>query len=433
MNSPSTPDHAAADRFTVRKPERKLNLRAPMRTALLALLTVALAACGGSDSPPQNPTGVLLKKTVLGTLAAAQAKEIFDAMPAVANLPASQRAALAAEVIHGVQVVSFEYTTSGPSGELRKASALALLPTTPALTASTLAYMHGTSTKRSDIPSAGEYDENVLPAVLFAARGRLVIAPDYLGLGTSDLAYHPYLHRDTLAAAGRDALAAGMDLAKASALALDGNLFVAGFSEGGFAAAALQRKLQQAPLAALALRGTMSIAGPLDLPAAVPLALAADPASGSNSGRSVYTAFTAWAYQRVYGNVYAQPTEMFNSPYASQLNALFDGTRSADEIAQALPASPRALFTPATLTALIGGTHPISARIRDNDVIDINPGAPLMSCHGTVDDTVPYAVTVAARDRLTARGATLNVLPQTGLDHGESLEPCMVEAARLLR
>ena len=49
---------------------------------------------------------------------------------AVANLPASQRAALAAEVMHGVQVVSFEYTTSGPSGELRKASALARISST---------------------------------------------------------------------------------------------------------------------------------------------------------------------------------------------------------------------------------------------------------------------------------------------------------------
>jgi hypothetical protein len=47
----------------------------------------------------------------------------------------------------------------------------------------------------------------------------------------------------------------------------------------------------------------MSIAGPLDLPAAVRSALGADPATGRGSGRSVYAAFTIWAYRRVCGDL----------------------------------------------------------------------------------------------------------------------------------
>ncbi len=349
------------------------------------------------------------------------------------DIPESQRAALAAEIQYGVGLVAFEYATTGPNGEARKASALAMLPTTPVASVATLAYMHGTSTKRDDIPSVGDYDENVAPAVLFAARGRFVVAPDYLGLGTSDLSYHPYLHRDSLALAGRDALAAGVELARRNSLALDGNLFVVGYSEGGFAAAALQRRLQQAPLQALGLRGTMSINGPLDLPVAVKTSLSTDPATGRDSGRSLYTAFKVWSYQRVYGDLYSQATEVFNAPYAGQLDALFAGTRRNGDIVAALPASPRMLLSPNALTATLSDSNQIAARGRENDVIDVNPASPLISCHGTLDDTVPYSITVAARERLAARGASLTVLERTGQDHHSAYGPCMLEAVRIFR
>ena len=411
--------------------------------ALLALLlTGALAACGGgngSNPPAAQPqtqtgtTGTLLRATELSSLSVPYLKAVFESLPELADLPGPQRDALAAEIQYGVRLVAFEYTTTGPAGEARKASALAMLPTTPSASVATLIYMHGTSTERAFIPSVGDYDENVAPAVLFAARGRLVVSPDYLGLGASDLPYHPYLHRDTLAAAGRDALTAGVELARRNSLALDGNLFIAGYSEGGFAAAALQRQLQQAPLQALGLRSTMSIAGPLDLPAAVKSTLSADPATGRDSGRSIYTAFTVWSYQRVYGDLYSQATEVFNTPYADQLDALFGGTRSSGEIGAALPASPRMLLTTNALTATISGSNQIAARIRGNDVIDINPASPLISCHGTLDDTVPYSITVAARERLAARGAALSVLEQNGKDHGSAYGPCMFEAVRIFR
>ena len=406
------------------------------------LLTGALAACGGgngSNPPadqPQSPTGTtgtLLRTTELSTLSVPYLKSVFDSLPELADLPGPQRNALAAEIQYGVRLVAFEYTTTGPAGEARKASALAMLPTTPGASVGTLAYMHGTSTKRDFIPSVGDYDENVPPAVLFAARGRFVVSPDYLGLGASDLPYHPYLQRATLAAAGRDALTAGVELARRNSLALDGNLFIAGYSEGGFAAAALQRRLQQAPLQALGLRGTMSIAGPLDSLAWVKSTLSADPATGRDSGRSIYTAFTAWSYQRVYGDLYSQATEVFNAPYAGQLDALFDGTRSGDEIGAALPASPRMLLTATALTATLSGSNQIAARIRGNDVIDVNPASPLISCHGTLDDTVPYSITVAARERLAARGASLIVLEQNGKDHGSAYGPCILEAVRMFR
>ncbi len=407
----------------------------PLLRPLIALAAACiLAACGDDSAPPPPPaTGALLNTSELATLSAAQARSLLAELPDVAALPAAQRDALLAELQFSVRFFAFEYTTTGPKGEPRKASALAMLPVGATTAVATVAYMHGTSTKRSEIPSAGEYAENLEPALLFAARGRLVVAPDYLGLGTSDLPYHPYLHRDSLAAAGRDALTAAAELARQRALTLNRDLFVMGFSEGGYAAVALQRRLAQAPLSALTLRGTMSVAGPLDLSKAVDVALGTDPATGRESGRSVYAAFTIWAYQRVYGDLYAQPSEVFNPPYAAQLDALFDGTLDATVIGAALPASPRQLLTQSALAATLNGSNRIATRIRENDVIDVNPTAPLISCHGADDDSVPFASTASARSRLAARGFTLAVVELTGTGHGDAVVPCMLEAVTRFR
>jgi pimeloyl-ACP methyl ester carboxylesterase len=416
--------------------------------ALLAagLLTCLLAACGGGGGGGSHTgtPGTLLNTTVLSQVSVGLLRDILaEDIPAMAALPPAERAALTAEVQQSVRLVAFEYLTTGPAGDTRTASALAMLPAAPTAAAATVAYLHGTSTRRDDIPSAGDYGENVPVAALFAARGRLVVLPDYLGLGRSDLPYHPYLHRDSLAAAGRDALIAAVELARRQSLALDGQLFVVGYSEGGFAAGALQRRLSQAPLATLALRGTMSIAGPLDLPEAVRITLSTEPATGRDSGRSIYTAFTAWAYQRVYGDVYARPGDFFESAWADSLDALFDGTKGADVIGAALPPSPLALVRPGVRAAVLDGSHPVATRVLANDVIDLNPPAPLISCHGTDDDTVPFAVTRAAQARMAARGAVLTVVgprgaglrggPGRGPAHDTAYDTCLVRAAQVFR
>jgi predicted esterase len=417
-----------------------IRLKPSLSWLLASIAASLLVACGGGSSSPSAPppppspsTGTLLKTDELGTLAAEQLRGLLLQVPEIAQLPSAERDALAAELQSSVRVLVFEYSTTGPKGESRKASALAMLPARPSAAVATVAYLHGTSTERGDVPSNPAYDENALPALLFAARGRVVIAPDYQGLGKSDLAYHPYLHRDSLAAAGRDALVAALELARQNALSLNGDLFVIGYSEGGFAAAALQRQLGQTPLRSLTLRSALSIAGPLDLPASVQAALGSDPASGRESGRSVYTAFTVWAYQRIYGDLYTQAAEVFNPPYVGQLDALFDGTRGADVIGPALPASPRELLTPAALAATLNGSNRIAARIRENDVIDVNPATPLISCHGTADDTVPYQVTVSARNRLAGRGFALTVIELAGKTHDSGYTPCMLEAVKRFR
>ena len=57
----------------------------------------------------------------------------------------------------------------------------------------------------------------------------------------------------------------------------------------------------------------------------------------------------------------------------------------------------------------------------------------MVSCHGTDDDTVPFASTTSARSRLAARGFTLTVVELTGKDHVSAYVPCMLEAVQRFR
>ncbi|MFO0101140.1 MAG: hypothetical protein ACK53J_04155 [Betaproteobacteria bacterium] len=102
-------------------------------------------------------------------------------------------------------------------------------------------------------------------------------------------------------------------------------------------------------------------------------------------------------------------------------------------VGAALPASPRELLTPAALAATLNGSNRIAARIRENDVIDINPATPLTSCHGTADDSVPYPATTSARSRLAARGFSLTVVELAGMTHDSAYIPCMLEAVQRFR
>ena len=60
-------------------------------------------------------------------------------------------------------------------------------------------YMHGTVFKRTDAPSFLSLEGSL--GGLMATLGQLVLMPDYVGLGTSEL-MHPYVHADSESDAG---------------------------------------------------------------------------------------------------------------------------------------------------------------------------------------------------------------------------------------
>jgi pimeloyl-ACP methyl ester carboxylesterase len=98
----------------------------------------------------------------------------------------------------------------------------------------------------NDIGFSDITDGQWVSAVL-AGLGYIAVLPDYIGYGDSTAKLHPYLHASTLASATVD-----MNRAARTFLALpdinmarNGQFFLTGYSEGGYATLATQRPMQQ--------------------------------------------------------------------------------------------------------------------------------------------------------------------------------------------
>lgn len=206
----------------------------------LASAAALLACGGGSSSAPSTPPianvrgpGQFLSAQALGTIAQA---EISQAVQASGGAPS------AVAPRYAVRTWRLTYRTTDGQGQEITASALIGVPQKSGASP-VMAYQHGTTTRDAEAPS--NHAVAAEPAVVMAAHGYIVLAADYVGYGASKGAPHPYLLAAPSAAAVVDLLTAARYWRQVEQVAGNGQLFLAGYSEGAYATMAAQRALQQ--------------------------------------------------------------------------------------------------------------------------------------------------------------------------------------------
>ena len=239
-----------------------------LRAALCGAVLALLAACGGGKDdeatavqPPPMPVnpvgrGSFKASAPLGTVAA---DEIAAAL--------AEDGSRVQNVVPRYAVASWrlEYTTIDADGREVRASGLVSVPQKPAGSASpVLSYQHGTIFHDEEAPSVHAVPGEV--AVVLASLGYVVLAPDYVGFGVSRGTPHPYLLAVPTAAAVNDFITAATYWRAANGVQDNGQLFLAGYSEGGYATLAAHRELQATGSPHLAqLRMAVVGAGPYDV------------------------------------------------------------------------------------------------------------------------------------------------------------------------
>lgn len=325
----------------------------------------------------------------------------------------SQGLAAAIPTQYGVSLYRVEYWTTAPDGRLVRASGLVAFPRTPALRG-VVSFQHGTATERTAAPSTPDPSNGVLAAAVFAGHGYLLVAPDYLGLGTSTEP-HPYYHAESTANAVVDLLRASRELVAAAGLAWPDALFLAGFSQGGHATLSAQRALEAHPSDGLRVRASASVAGPFDLAGiGFPFAL-----EGRSRFASLYIAWIANSYARIYG----MPLDsVIRDPYRSQLPLLFDGAHDGDAVLAALPAQPREMLTPEFLADYDAGRETwFLARLAENSLLDWTPRAPIRLYYGEADVDVAPEEARSAATHLSADGSNVSAIAVGAVDHDGSV------------
>src|SRR5882672_12772610 len=156
-------------------------------------------------------------------------------------------------------------------------------------------YAHGTTTDRTFSMANMQNTETLFLAALFAAKGYIVVAPNYAGYDTSTLPYHPYLIADQQSKDMIDALAAArtaLPLAAATFSKDSGQLFITGYSQGGYVAMATHRAMQAAGMKVTA---AAPMSGPYALAAFVDAVFYGE----VNGNAPVSSALLLTAYQKV--------------------------------------------------------------------------------------------------------------------------------------
>ena len=209
------------------------------------LLAASLAACGGGEDrtevPAPPPPPVTPERA--GRLESAEPLGVVPAA-AIAEALASKES-LAEDVVPRYAVASYrlEYLTIDADGQEVRASGLVSVPQKAAGAASpVLSYQHGTIFRDAEAPSNNAVASEV--AVVLASLGFIVVAPDYVGFGASRGTPHPYLLAAPAAAATVDFLTAARTWRTQTGTADNGQLFLTGYSEGGYVTMAAHRALQ---------------------------------------------------------------------------------------------------------------------------------------------------------------------------------------------
>lgn len=276
-------------------------------------------------------------------------------------------------------------------------------------------YMHGTIFKRTDAPSFMSIEGTF--GGLMSTLGQLVLMPDYVGLGTSEL-MHPYVHARSESDAGYFLMKAASTLSDELGYALNGQNFISGYSQGGHAAMALARDLATTSYGDdFPLTAAVPGSGPYDI-SGTQFPLTFESTTYSNPA---YLAYNVIGWNSYYGTLYTELSEIFQEPYATTLPPLFDGTNDAATINNACPATLEELMQPGLVDDILGDpTHPFIVAAQDNDVYQWIPEVPVEMYYCTQDEQVFYQNALTADTWMTENGSTMHTATNLGAyDHGQ--------------
>jgi hypothetical protein len=334
----------------------------------IGVLWAALAALGLAGCGHNSPTARMASSTARGTLVADPAFRVasVNATDLTAQLnaqPAGQQLLqLAGTPTCGVDVYYLKYWTVAPDNSAQLASAALMVPTGSAAPCTgprpIVLYAHGTATTSSyniaDITDTSNEanTESLMIATVFAAQGDIVVAPNYLGYDISTLGYHPYVDAAANAADMMDALTAARTalLSTFTPTTSDsGQLYITGYSEGGYVAMATVKAMQAAGEAVTA---SAPSSGPYALEAFGDAIFFGQVDLGSTE----FTPLVRTSYGHAYGNLQTQSANVFSATYSSGIDSLLPNASPLSVLVQQGKLPQTALFDSTVPTSPLGAS-----------------------------------------------------------------------------
>ncbi|MGK0389360.1 MAG: pimeloyl-ACP methyl ester carboxylesterase [Maribacter sp.] len=365
---------------------------------------------------PFSNSQIISSYELMGEYTIAELVQILDDFGVAPGLFAAE---------HDVEVYKITYNTINAKGtDMTIATGVAAYPKGYVCNLPIACYAHGTTASKTGVPSYGSSELNI--GLLWAGAGYVSALPDYLGLGDSP-GMHPYVHAKSQATASIDMIRAAKELGAELGYNIGEDLFLFGYSQGGHAAVATYKEIQENHADEMTVTACVGMSGPYDVAGAQTDFIN----SGVAYATPGYLPYTFLAYQSVYENLYVNSiSEALLEPWATTLPPLFDGTNGMGTINNACEPIPTDMIQPAyQLDFETNPNNPFRLAVEDNTLIHWTPQSPLRMLYCTGDEQVYYMNAIVAKDSFVARGApdvTAEMLGEG--DHGDCVQLCLFRA-----
>ena len=323
------------------------------------------------------------------------------------------------------------YETVDGFGDSTIASGVFAVPESENEAFGILSWQHGTAIHRDGAQSNNGFD--VLSRVV-AATGSVFLAPDYLGLGASQT-IHPYILKYPTANAVIDLIRAVRNYFNEDyTIALNNQLSIFGYSEGGYATLAAQMVMEQELSDEFDIMVSFPMAGPYDVSNSMVNVMLAN----EYYPEPFYMPYTLYSYIHYYdiGNI----SDYFVSDFSMDVEDLYSGDYSGGYINNYMNSNgynpPISCMIPAVVAAFSDDeNHILRQRLAENDLYDWAPQSLTYLIHALADELVPYENSVLAYDTFINNGSEnvqIELLPESFGGHQEAAPFAILSAHSIL-
>ncbi len=297
--------------------------------------------------------------------------------------------------VYAVNSYRLEYLTSDAQGQPILASGLVSVPVKAQGAASpVLSYQHGTMFQNAEAPSNHAVPSEI--SVILASLGYIVVAPDFVGYGTSVGTPHPYLLAAPSAAVTVDFLTAASTWRRKAGVSDNAQLFMTGYSEGAYVTMAAHRAMQAGSNANLApLRVVVTGAGPYNVQVTFDVLLERVRQEFPLLGALIDPGFLRYLGPAIRAQVRNELLKLL------------------------LPADTDVVFDVRAIDYYLADDVQAIAQL--SNVHDWKPDLPVRLFHGRDDQTVPYASSLSTLQAMQKNGAgdlvSLSDCPVVPADH----------------
>jgi len=334
------------------------------------------------------------------------------------------------------------YMTKNEQDEDIKASGVLTIPTpTPqyvqylkslgkSFSISLIVENHGTIFLNIEAPSneISTFQSNTqkLATLMSGFAGFAVAIPDYIGYGDSKGVNHPYILNKSSARVSIDMLKASTKYLIDNNIVSNGQVYISGYSEGGYIAMATAQELEKNFSSEFQLKGVAPMAGPYDVKALGNIEINA-------THLMQYPAFLGYlasSYAMTYDDINLNDV-LNTSVNRSTYDMLFNGSYSNVQIHGALDmvtdtnaSTPQGKgfqeYNASKLfdTSFISDyqdtqTNAFKVRLEENSVYDWSPKAKMNLIHCVTDEIIPYTMTTTAYNKFKENLGSEKTLTKT--------------------